>query len=118
MAELKLEKTPPTETDVLKAQLEIAEATIISLKAEKAGLETRVKELETLLLENSTAQTVLSTAAMSIGEELDALAVASIVLPEGLSRQEELAIISLRESQIADLQAKQDKYKHYIRGDI
>jgi hypothetical protein len=108
----------PSETDVRRAQLEIAEATIISLKAEKAGLETRVKELETLLLENSTAQTVLSTAAMSIGEELDALSVATLAIPEGLSRQEEQAIVAIRQAAVEELKEKQENLKKYIRGEL
>lgn len=116
MAELTLEKTPPTEIEILQAQLEIAEAAVISLKAAKAGLETRVKELEALLLENSTAQIVLSNAAKAIGEELNTLVVAGI--PEGLSRQEEQAIVKLRKSQQAELEAKQEEYKKYIRSEL
>lgn len=111
-----MEKTPPTEIEILQAQLEIAEATVISLRAEKAGLETRVKELEALLLENSTAQIVLSNAAKAIGEELNTLVVAGI--PEGLSRREEQAILALRTSQQAALEAKQEEYKKYIRSEL
>lgn len=112
------ETKQPTEVEILTSQLQIAEACIIELKAEKAALVTKNTELKRLINENSQAQQILSTAAAAISSEIDEKQTAIVDIPEGLSSKEVQVLKDARQKEIDELVVKQENYKTYIRGEI
>jgi hypothetical protein len=108
----------PTEVEILTSQLQIAEASIIELKAGKAALVTENTELKKLINENIQAQQILSTAAAAISSNINEKEHTLLEIPEGLSSKEMQVLKDARQAEINALVAKQDEYKKYIRGEI
>ena len=107
-----------TELEIVKAQLEIAEAKVIQLTAEKAGLREENAELLRLIQENTQAQTVLSNAAAELSSTIAEKDKMLLDIPEGLTASEVQVLKDTRQKEIDELAARQDKYKSYIRGEI
>ncbi len=107
MAETITEKTGPTEAEILQAQLEISEAKVVQLTAEKAGLEAQIAE-----------QTVLSKAAAELSTTIHEKELTLLEIPEGLTATETQALKDTRQNEIDTLKSKQEEYKTYIRGEL
>lgn len=119
MAEIITEPTKgPTQAEILQAQLEIAEAKVIQLTAEKAGLEAQIAEQTRLLQENVQAQTVLTKASAELSTTIHEKELALLEIPEGLTATETQALKDTRQKEIDTLKATQEKYKTYIRGEL
>lgn len=118
MAETITEKTGPTEAEILQAQLEISEAKVVQLTAEKAGLEAQIAEQTRLLQENQQAQTVLSKAAAELSTTIHEKELTLLEIPEGLTATETQALKDTRQNEIDTLKSKQEEYKTYIRGEL
>jgi chromosome segregation ATPase len=111
-------ETTQSETEVLEARLQIAEAKIIELAAANVGLKAEKAELLSLIGENSAAQAILSTAAAALSDEIDKKETTLFSIPEGLSRNEAAILTTARQKAIDELKAKQETYKSYIRGEL
>jgi len=119
MAETTTEtKTGPTEAEILQSQLEIAEAEVIRLKAENAGLVANNAELLRLIQENTQAQTVLSKAASELSTKIHKKELTLLEIPEDLTATEVQALKDTRQKEIDTLKSKQEEYKRYIRGEL
>jgi hypothetical protein len=108
----------PTEVEVLASHLQIAEAKIIELRALNKGLEAENTELLALISDNVQAQTILSTAAAAISDEINVKQTAIVDIPDGLTSKEVQVLKDTRQAEIDELVAKQDEYKKYIRGEV
>lgn len=102
----------------LEAQLQISEAGRISLKASNDALATENTSIKSLIDENTHAQTIMSTAAAALSDEIDTKKNALLDIPDGLSSAEKELVKTARQAEIDELTAKHEKYKQYIRGDI
>ncbi|WP_407356802.1 hypothetical protein [Methanolobus sp. WCC5] len=108
----------PTTEEILEAQLQIAESKVVELQGSNAGLQAQIDELTKLIMENTTAQTVLSTAAAELSTVIDTKQDKMLEMPAGLNATEIAGLRAARQAEIDELKQKQDKYKAYIRGEI
>lgn len=104
-----IETKKPNEAEILASQLQIAEASIIEHKAEKAALATENTELKKLINENIQAQQILSTAASAISSKIDEKQNAILDIREELPSKEFQLLKDARQKEIDELVGKTGK---------
>lgn len=102
----------------LESQLEISEAGRIALKASNDALTTENSSIKVLVEENDIAQSILSKAAVKLGEDIFDKQQSLLDIPDELSSSEKDAVRAARQADIVKLTEKQNEYKKYIRGEV